>query len=351
MKLSDFGAHPGASPATNATAIQDAFDWVLAEGGELEAEPRMIYQVGERLSCVNTDQLCAQYYRKIDLKGATLDFSQSGITSGALLSIGAGSMASTSETASSFLKNAIVKGPETDSILPRTSSHQSDAQPATTTEGVYLDTAHNWHLRHVYVTNVYKGFHYQRTWWNQHHSIRANKCLIGHHVDASVTYATWTNAQASFCTFPFLLRPTVIAAAISNNAFLAPIAEQCSTFMHLDQNSQSGCEIQGVHVINPSMEDIYYDAFRVGIEWYGDPANAGLRGPALAGKISSLVVDGGTFHGDGVYPGYGVNRKAFYFGANGNCASGRLLFPCATADIANLPAGVTFQRLKRAEEL
>jgi hypothetical protein len=357
LHVAQFGAVAGASAATTTRAIEAAMRLVLAEGGEVVFQPRATYPIERVLDLRNADVQRRNYPRSIRGNGATLDFSRSGLRSGALVRIGAAQPEHGAETMWSNVNDLLIRGPEDqDRIEPRHTGHRADARAATdrtatTVVGLSLEHAVRVNLRNIHVSHCHRGVRYRRCWGGVYENVQATKCIVGHHVDDGCTHVTFMKAQATSCTVGYLIRPEPPAVAVGVVTMLTPLAEDCTVAFHLDQNSSSGAAIDSVRIVDPYLEDIYGDAFRVGIAFDASPGRWSVAGADRLGKIASFQVDGGRFAGDGATASYGPARRAFRFASRPNVASCRLLFPCARADIVNLPPHATFQSLARAEDV
>lgn len=348
-----WGASPTVSAATNVTAINRMFTYIQTEGGLGLFEPRVIYPVNAKLTFFNTSSGTKNYYRAIDGQGATLDFSASGLTSGTLLELGASALGNASESMWSEVKNLNIKGPENDTnITPRYIDNPStDAVAATTTTGVDVSNGLKLHLRNIFVSHCWKGFRWTDCWWSEYSNLDVRKCIIGYHIDEGCTQMTLIKPECNFVTYGYVIRPDTPSAAITTVTMLAPHVENTTQGFHLDPVAASGTEIQNVVLINPYMEKIYYDMFRIGIAFDATPSSAGTRGANRAGYISSFSVVDGRMTGDGVSVGYGTNRKAFAFPSTRKLASGSIAFPCTEDDILNRPQRVAFRSTARAEDI
>lgn len=328
-----------------------AWDNVRDEGGTMELRPSRTYRCDSALDLRNIAAGKRRYPRTLEGNGATLDFSRAGLTSGGLVTAGADVLAHASETVWSEIRNLLVAGPEnaTD-ILPRTARHRSDASAATSVVGLSLENALNWNVRNVFVDRCYEGFRFELCWGGVYENLRANRCVIGHHYDQGCTYILALKPEATHCTQAYLFRPTRISAALGVITIQSPRAEDCTIGFHLDPNAETGNEIHSIQIRDPYMENVYSDAFRVGIAFDSTPANWVTRGTDRGGKIVSFMVEGGRFVGDGVTAGWGAQRKAFVFASTQNLLSGRLVFTCAISDTVDLPPHVSFQSLVRGED-
>jgi hypothetical protein len=343
VHVAQFGALSSASASTNRAAIQAAMNHVLDEGGELVFEPRAVYQLNDVLDFRNTDQNKRNYPRSIRGHGATLDFSGSRLRGAiSLVSVGGVDATKASETAWSTIDGLLIKGPENNADMePRHSGNGRDAtaNPANKgMTGLSVQHAVKVNLRNVEVSHCYRGIRYYWSWGGMYENVQVHKCIIGHHVDAGCTHVTFVKPQATSCTFPYLVRPDVLSAAIGVVTFITPHLEDCTLGFILDQNATRGVEIDHVHVIDPYIEDIYGDAFRVGMSFDPEPGAWATPGAARQGLIGAVVVDGGRFAGEGAgTTKYNARRKAFRFSETPNVSAVRIAFPCGRTDIVNLP--------------
>lgn len=325
------GDGDGAGGGTNdATAIQKAFSHLVSYGGKLECASK-IYRCNTALTIKNSASGHKELSKIVYGNGAQFDFSGSGLTSGALIEVGATDLPYISENQTTELRDIEIIGPE-DPADVRTA-------PATTVIGLSALYAIGWSFINVRAQYCYKGFKSNFWWDGTWERGQVRNCYIGYHVDAATTVTTWVHPQSVQNTFAWLLQPNS-GIAISSQTFITPRMETCDVGFIIDPASNN---IHSILVLNPYCEDITYDFFRVGIQFNASFASITTR-TERSDFVHNFQVIGGK-NSDNV--GYSSNHKPFVFntwtaGTKGVSAPIIKGFPCDLSDIVGTPHGIEF---------
>jgi hypothetical protein len=286
VSVLDFGA-VGDGVTDDSASIQSALDHIK-NGGQLDF-PYATYRCDTALTFQSDGTTPKSAV--INFNGSSLDFSASGITSGALFTIGATAIANAHDQELVTLSNLSILGPEP--ALTTTNT--------TTVIGLSMDNCLRHLLLNIVIQNCYTGFKTESTWDLQTNSCCARECYIGLLIDDESTYATHFAFQAVDNRYGVVIKPATSGLAVFQQTFIGARLEGCDVGAVLDPGTNASFGIDSVQFLNTYAENNTYDLFREGLQWTF--ANPGTRNSDSVGFCLNTKIDGGSWSGMGAWTG------------------------------------------------
>jgi hypothetical protein len=279
-----------ASETDDSVALQTVYNVAKSSGG-------LIRLMGRHYNCEtaidwrrdSTGDETEQHY-VIDGGGAILDFRNSGITSGALVSFGTTSQANSQEAGKYVLRNLIILGPE--SSVP-----DVDDTPDTSTTGLLVEFAlGGCVLENVHVKSCFKGYKFNFCFPIDAKNVISQNCYVGLHL-TDCTTATWKDCGFRNGRFGILLAPDSSTAVVMGQKFLSVNLEGNKVGCAMDPEDGSGFGVRNIQFENPYLEAIALDGFRFGREV--DVTDAAVKGADRTRDCSQLEWSYGTWDAGG----------------------------------------------------
>jgi hypothetical protein len=266
VSVKDFGA-VGNGVADDSAAIQNALNYIRdsSVGGELYF-PTGKYKCNSALTLIQTVNDSNRHWT-VDGGGATLDFSASGLTSGALFEVGATQYVYR-ENARTILRNFRIIGPETQNAY--VSGGPASPTPDGTTIGLYINKLLNASIDNVSMRRCYTGIKTTWTWPLVANHVVTDACYIGIYVYHTSTLASWVSCGARAARHGVVIHSDVEDAGIGSQSFYTLRVENCLRGVSIDQGtSASGTanQFRNISFFEPRLEQIAYDLFRIGKVW------------------------------------------------------------------------------------
>jgi len=289
-----------------ATAVQAALDYFLANGGELVADGEKTYQLDTAITLLNAQAVSADALSyKLDFKGATLDFSSTALTTGALFTVGSTTVGNFEGAISFNLRDMILKGPET---LTPTGNAQT-----TTTIGLSLTFAKNVVLENILTPKWFEGIRTIFTF-----PLTATQC------DGSLSYIplrckgasntqVWINHQSANTRFGPVIEDEDADNKIDVITFINPRVEGADAGFQIDTGPGSTERIRDINIINPYFAAIESDFIRIGTSFTKDSPLS--RGSTRSSHLNGFTLTGGNWN-NGLSPaGWSATRAAIFAGS------------------------------------
>lgn len=276
----DFGAHPSNSRAANDVAFQNAFDYLrdLEKGGTLTIPPGE-YDLSASLTLLANVEMDARSW-VIEGNGATLNWANSGKTTGYCLQVGAaGNNFTYRESSFIRINNLRLVGPETQNCYVTGGPAFPTADTDTT--GLALTAALNVVLDNIFIRRFYRGIYAERCWPITANAVNCSANYIGIQLGSYCTLGQWTGCAVETAAYCLVLQPDAIDDSVGSQTFVGMRFENSLRGVTLDQRdstSGSAVQIQSITFIAPRFEQIAYDLFRMGQAWeYANVASAGAE--------------------------------------------------------------------------
>jgi hypothetical protein len=111
-----------------------------------------------------------------------------------------------------------------------------------------------------------------------------------------VTCSSWVGCSFKEGRFGVVIQPKATNKAIYGQTFIRPLLEGNDVGMVLDPLDGSGVGIWDINVIDPYLESVVYDGFRIGLAL--DYADATVVGADRNRKIFNIRITGGLWDGE-----------------------------------------------------
>jgi hypothetical protein len=284
----------GDGSTDDATEMQYALEIVRADGCELELR-NVSYRCDSALTLLRSSTDGPEHYVIVG-NGATLDFSQSSMTSGDLFSLGATSIGNAHDTGFIDVSNLYIKGPESGNPI-------STGSPDGTTVGLSLEYCLNAKLSNVHVFRTYKGVYTFFSWPTLFDKCTFNQNYIGAHVGDTSTIGVWNDCSFTESHYGILIMAS--SGYILNQAFNQPRVESCHIGVQLDTGSTASSYIKNIAFHDIYTESITYDTFRIGLAWtFATPSSRGSdRLASNNNYIWNTTIEGGHWDMGGGWSG------------------------------------------------
>lgn len=284
ISVKDFGA-VGDGVTDDTAAIQAAWDAIKSANGTLFF-PTGIYRCDGVLDFTVT-YLSQNHFHAIIGDCATLDFSNTTLTTGNFITFGSG-VGLFEEKSRFVMEGFSLLGPSLGTINP-------SGVPPHTLVGIFFNYAINLTLRNITVFNFYVGYKVDFCFPIVAEAILSDNCYVGLQLVGDVTCSSWVGCSFKEGRFGVVIQPKATNKAIYGQTFIRPLLEGNDVAMVLDPLNGSGAGIWDINVIDPYLEAVSYDGFRVGraID-YDDAINAGAD---RTRNVYNIRITGGLWDG------------------------------------------------------
>jgi hypothetical protein len=279
INVADFGALPTNGRAANNVAFQAAFDFLrdLEKGGTLTI-PAGEYDLSANLTLLADVEMDARGWI-IEGNGATLNWANSGLTTGAALEIGAtGNNFTYREASFIAIRDLRIIGPETQNcaatIPPTFPTEDTD------TTGLKLNNALDVVLDNIFIRRFYRGIYARQCWPITANAVNCSANYVGIQLGRDCTLGTWTGCSIQSAAYCLVLQPDGIDEAVVNQTFIGMRFENSLRGITMDQRtstSGTSATIRHINIISPYFEAISYDLLRMGQAW--EYANISVSNP------------------------------------------------------------------------
>lgn len=254
VSVKDFGA-VGDGVTNDTAAIQAAWNAVKSSNGTLFF-PKGVYR------CTNTLDFTINYSSQNHFHGvvgdcATLDFSSTSLSSGNMITFGGGAPGLTEEKSRFYMEGLNLIGPSLGSITPTST-------PPHTLVGIFFYYAQNLTLRNITTFNFYVGYKVDYCFPINATAVLSDNCYVGLQLVSDVTCSAWVGCSFKEGRYGVVIQPKSAAQSIYGQTFIRPLLEGNDVGMVIDPLDGSGTGVRDIDVIDPYLENVTYDAFRVG---------------------------------------------------------------------------------------
>lgn len=284
VSVTDFGADPtGATDST--TEIQAAWDSIKSANGTLFF-PKGTYRCDGVLN-FTVVYSSPNHFHAVIGDCATIDFSNTLLTTGNMITFGSG--VGLFEEKSRFVMEGLsLIGPSLGTITPT-------SVPPHTLVGIFFNYAINLTLRDITVFNFYVGYKVDFCFPIVASAILSDNCYIGLQLVADVTCSSWVGCSFKEGRFGVVIQPKNTGKTIYGQTFIRPLLEGNDVGMVLDPLGSTGANIWDIDVIDPYMESITYDGFRIGRAL--DYNDATVTGADRGSNVFNVRITGGLWEG------------------------------------------------------
>jgi hypothetical protein len=307
VSVTDFGADP--TGATDSTAqIQAAWDSIKSANGSLFF-PAGTYRCDDVLD-FTVNYVSNNHFHAVIGECATIDFSNTALTTGEMITFG--SDVGLFEEKSRFVMEGFsLIGPSLGSITPTSS-------PPHTLTGIFFNYAINLTLRDITVFNFYVGYKVDFCFPIVASAILSDNCYVGLQLVADVTCSSWVGCSFKEGRFGVVIQPKATNKTIYGQTFIRPNLEGNDVGMVLDPLNSGSSGVWDINVIDPYMEAITYDGFRIGRAL--DYSNASVVGADRLRFVYNIRITGGLW--DGQWGTSGHQPVVFHAADSGNAPAG-----------------------------
>jgi hypothetical protein len=275
VSVRDFGASPSNGRAANNAAFQAAFDYLrdLEKGGTLTIPPGE-YDLSANLTLLANVEMDARGWI-IEGNGATLNWANSGLATGAGLEIGAtGSNFTYRENTFIAVRDLRIIGPETQNCAASPVPFFPTAD--TTTIGLKLNSALDVVLDNIVIRRFNTGLYARNCWPITANAVNFVANYTGLLLGRDCTLGTWTGCSFQASAYCIVMQPDATDETISNQTFMGARFENSLRAITMDQRtstSGTSATIRHINIISPYFEAIAYDLVRMGQAWeYSNPS-------------------------------------------------------------------------------
>jgi hypothetical protein len=307
VSVLDYGADP--TGTTNSTsAIQAAWDKVKVSNGTLFF-PAGTYRCDGVLN-FTVAYSSQNHFHAVVGDCATIDFSNTALTTGNMITFGSG--VGLFEEKSRFVMEGLsLIGPSLGVIGPV-------GAPPNTLVGIFFNYAINLTLRNITAFNFYIGYKVDFCFPIVASAILSDNCYVGLQLVGDVTCSSWVGCSFKEGRFGVVIQPKDASKAIYGQTFIRPLLEGNDVAMVLDPLDGSGGGIWDIDVIDPYLEAVTYDGFRIGRAINYD--DAGDRGADRNRATYNVRITGGLW--DGSWGSAGHEAILFHAADTSNAPAG-----------------------------
>lgn len=284
VSVQDFGADP-TGVADSTAAIQAAWDAIKSANGTLYF-PAGTYRCDSVLD-FTVDYVSTNHFHAVVGECATLDFSNTGLTTGNMITFGSG--AGFYEEKSRFVMEGLsLIGPALGTITPTST-------PPHTLVGIFFNYAINLTLRNITVTQFYIGYKVDFCFPIVAEAVLSDNCYVGLQLVADVTCSSWVGCSFKEGRFGVVIQPKTNTKNIYGQTFIRPLLEGNDVAMVIDPLDGGGVGAWDINVIDPYLENVDYDGFRIGRAIDYDDATA--TGADRSRNVFNVRITGGLWDG------------------------------------------------------
>jgi hypothetical protein len=285
VSVLDYGADP--TGATNSTAaIQAAWNSVKTSNGTLFF-PAGTYRCDGALD-FTVAYSSQNHFHAVVGDCATIDFSNTALTTGNMITFGSG-LGLFEEKSRFFMEGLSLIGPSLGTINP-------SGVPPHTLVGIFFNYAINITLRNITAFNFYVGYKVDFCFPIVAEAVLSDNCYVGLQLVGDVTCSSWVGCSFKEGRFGVVIQPKDVSKAIYGQTFIRPLLEGNDVAMVIDPLNGASAGVWDINVIDPYLEAVTYDGFRIGrVIDYDDATNAGAD---RTRNVYNVRITGGTWDGE-----------------------------------------------------
>ena len=307
VSVLDYGADPTGA-TDSASAIQAAWNAVKSRNGALYF-PAGTYRCNSVLD-FTVAYSSSNHFHAVIGDCATIDFSNTVLTTGNMITFGSG-LGLFEEKSRFVMQGLSLIGPSLGSITPTST-------PPHTLVGVFFNYAINLTLRDITVFNFYVGYKVDFCFPIVASAILSDNCYVGLQLVGDVTCSSWVGCSFKEGRFGVVIQPQANNKAIYGQTFIRPLLEGNDVGMVLDPLDGASAGIWDINVIDPYLEAVVYDGFRIGRSLnYSD---ATVVGTDRNREAYDIRITGGLW--DGQWGTSGHQPVVFHAADSGNAPAG-----------------------------
>jgi hypothetical protein len=284
VSVTDFGADPtGAADST--AAIQAAWDSIKSANGTLFF-PKGTYRCDGVLS-FTVNYVSNNHFHAVVGDCATIDFSNTALTTGNMITFGSG-LGLFEEKSRFFMEGLSLIGPSLGTINPT-------GAPPRSLIGIFFNYAINLTLRNITAFNFYVGYKVDFCFPIVAEAVLSDNCYVGLQLVGDVTCSSWVGCSFKEGRFGVVIQPKTNTKNIYGQTFIRPLLEGNDVAMVIDPLDGSGAGAWDIDIIDPYIEAVTYDAFRIGRAIDYDDATA--TGADRNRNVYNFRLTGGLWDG------------------------------------------------------
>lgn len=288
------GDGDGAGGGTDdATYIQRAYTYLLANGGHLNFDCAKTYRCDSGLTLLSSNSSYKSI--RIDYDNCLLDFSN--LTGSAVgIKYGATALAYAHPLNYVRVGNGRLLGPELNG-WPWTY-----ADRMTTATGISLEYCQHWTFDPHEAIAFYKGMRNYWSWSNYHLAHHLRNCWMGLHLDEVSTISVWDMCSFLQNGVGVLFRG---ADTIEGQSFDTCRFETNNVHWHMDADPGAAGDnypIRDITFDKCYYEDAEYDWFRVGMDFDETAVSSTRQATNTSGKTINIRVRGGVYANNAISP-------------------------------------------------
>jgi hypothetical protein len=284
VSVLEFGADSSGT-VDSAAQIQAAWNFVKAANGTLFF-PRGTYRCDGVLD-FTVNYVSSNHFHAVVGDCATIDFSNTALTTGNMITFGSG-LGLFEEKSRFVMEGLSLIGPSLGSITPTST-------PPHTLVGIFFNYAINLTLRDITAFNFYVGYKVDFCFPIVASAVLSDNCYVGLQLVADVTCSSWVGCSFKEGRFGIVIQPKANNKSIYGQTFIRPLLEGNDVAMVIDPLDGSGAGAWDIDVIDPYLEAVTYDGFRIGRAIDYDDATA--TGADRNRSVSNFRVTGGLWDG------------------------------------------------------
>ena len=310
VNVLDFGADP-TGVVDSKQAIQDSWDAVKTSNGTLFF-PSGTYRCDSALD-FKVAYSSQNHYHAVVGDCATIDFSNTALTTGNMITFGSG-VGLFEEKTRFVMQGLNLIGPSLGTIT-------ATSIPPHNLIGIFFNYAINLTLRDITVFNFYIGYKVDFCFPIVAESVVSDNCYVGLQLVADVTCSSWIGCSFKEGRYGVVIEPKATNKNIYGQTFIRPLLEGNFVGMVMSPLNGSGSGIWDINVIDPYLESVTYDGFRIGRAVnYND---ATVTGADQNRNIYNLRITGGLW--DGQWGTSGHQPVLFHAADSGSAPAGCLI--------------------------
>jgi hypothetical protein len=284
VSVKDFGA-VGDGVTDDTAAIQAAWDSIKSANGTLFF-PAGTYRCDGVLN-FTVNYVSNNHFHAVVGDCATIDFSNTVLTTGNMITFGSG-LGLFEEKSRFSMEGLSLIGPSLGTINPT-------GAPPHTLVGIFFNYAINLTLCNITAFNFYIGYKVDFCFPIVAEAVLSDNCYVGLQLVGDVTCSSWVGCSFKEGRFGVVIQPKNNTKAIYGQTFIRPLLEGNDVAMVIDPLDGSGVGAWDVNVIDPYLEAVALDGFRVGRAIDYDDATA--TGADRGRNVYNFRVTGGLWDG------------------------------------------------------
>jgi hypothetical protein len=283
VSVKDFGA-VGNGVADDTAAIQAAWNAIKGANGTL-VFPSGTYRCDSALD-LRVTYSSQNHFHSIVGESATIDFSNTILTSGNMIIFGSG-VGLFEEKSRFTLEGLHLIGPSLGTIT-------ANSTPPHTLVGISFDYAINLYLNNVLTSNFYVGYKANFTFPIVATAIESDNCYIGLQLVGDVTCSSWVGCSFKEGRFGVVIQPDS-GKTVYGQTFIRCNVEGNQVGVVIDPLDGSGVGVWDIDFIDPYMEAITFDGFRIGRAV--NLSDASVLGADRTNGVNNIKISGGLWDG------------------------------------------------------